>query len=901
MSPARWQQLKTIVADALEKDSPVARAALVSERCADDDRLRQAAESLLRDAETTLRDGEDALEQCAETVAGLHGRDRFPQTGQRIGAYIIVKALGHGGMGSVYLAARADGYFEKQVAIKVLEPTGKAGDLVQRFRAEREALASLDHPNIAGIFDAGTTDNGLPYYVMEYVPGQAVTTFVAERQLSIRERLELFLKICAGVEAAHRRRIVHRDLKPGNILVSEDGEPKLLDFGIAKLLATDSPLEETATGQQRLTPICASPEQAMGDTVTTASDIYALGTLLYEMSTGQTPHRFPNRHPSSEEVTQVICEQATLRPSEVVSDPEEARALRGELDAIVLLAMHKEPGKRYSSVSALAADIRRYLAAQPVQALPQTKFYRLRSLVRRNKLLAMGVILGVAAVLCIFALVVMLARRDGRLPNETGGRTTVAVAKPISSIPEKSIAVLPFADLSPGHDQEYFSDGMAEEILDALAQVQDLKVSGRTSSFYFKGRNENLHAIGEALGVANILEGSVRKQGDKVRISVELIQAADGFRLWSESYDGDLSDVFELQERIARAVVDELKVVLQGNTPARLVPKATNNIEAHQQYLRGRYFWNRRGFDNLQNAVTAFKAALAADPDYVDAWAGLAQTYALIPEYSASDPAGNGKTIDTVSEALDAADHALRLDPVSSRALSARAYVRCVYQFDWARAEADYRAALASDPRDSAARHWYGELLMYQRRWPEAAVQFDAAIALDPLASIIQVSKALSVWFQGDPVAALPYLDESLKLVPGFYYSLINKAVVLAELRRFDEAMAVARDLPEGKRETVLSFIEAMQDPSRKEAVAQELSARGPTGVTGKARMLAILGQYDLVLNELERLFAEHDPYRVYLYSIPEFDPLHQNPRFQALLKEIGLPIATESRTTPSR
>ena len=489
-------------------------------------------------------------------------------------------------------------------------------------------------------------------------------------------------------------------------------------------------------------------------------------------------------------------------------------------------------------------------------------------------------------------------RREAALVAAAAQQATLAARPTIS---KKSIAVLPFADLSPGHDQEYFSDGMAEEILDALAQVQDLKVAGRTSSFYFRGRNENLHAIGEALGVANILEGSVRKQGDKVRISVELIQAADGFRLWSESYDGDLSDVFELQERIARAVVDELKVVLQGNTPARLVPKATNNIEAHQQYLRGRYFWNRRGFDNLQNAVVSFKAALAADPDYADAWAGLAQTYALIPEYSASDPAGNEKTIDTVSEALDAADHALRLDPASSRALSARAYVRCVYQFDWAKAEADYRAALASDPRDSAARHWYGELLMYQRRWPEAAIQFDAAIALDPLASIIQVSKALSVWFQGDPAAALPYLDESLKLVPGFYYSLINKAAVLVELHRFDEAAAVARDLPEGKRETVLSFIEAMQDSSRKEAAAQELIARGPTGVTGKARMLAMLGQYDLALNELEHLFAAHDPYRVYLYAIPEFDPLHQNPRFQALLKEIGLPTEIANKTASGR
>ncbi len=295
------------------------------------------------------------------------------QTGQRIGAYIIVQALGHGGMGSVYLAARADGYFEKQVAIKVLKPTGKAGDLVQRFRAEREALASLDHPNIAGIFDAGTTDDGLPYFVMEYVPGKTVTTFVAERHLSIRQRLELFLKICAGVEAAHRRRIVHRDLKPGNILVNEDGEPKLLDFGIAKLLATDSPLEETATVNS------ASLRSALhlSRPWATRSPRRAISTRSGPCSMkclrGRRRIAFPSGDPSPEEVTQVICEQTPLRPSEVVSDPEEARALRGELDAIVLLAMHKEPGKRYSSVSALAADIRRYLAAEPVQALPHNE------------------------------------------------------------------------------------------------------------------------------------------------------------------------------------------------------------------------------------------------------------------------------------------------------------------------------------------------------------------------------------------------------------------------------------------------------------------------------------------------------------------------------------------------
>ena len=493
---------------------------------------------------------------------------------------------------------------------------------------------------------------------------------------------------------------------------------------------------------------------------------------------------------------------------------------------------------------------------------------------------------------------VLAPRRDAALVAATA--KTSAHPTQGQAISRKSIAVLPFTDLSPDHDQEYFSDGIAEEILGALTQVRDLKVAGRTSSFYFKGKNEKLSVIGQALGVANILEGSVRKQDNKVRISVQLIQTADGFQLWSENYDGEMTDVFELQERIARAITDQLKVVLEGAQKTRLAQRTTLSVEAYQQYLRGRYFWNRRGLVNLQNAVTAFKAALTADPDYADAWAGLAQTYALIPEYSASDPAGNGQAIDTVSEALDAAEHALRLEPASSRALSARAYVRCVHQFDWAGAEADYRAAIAGDPRDSTARHWYGELLAYQRRWPEAAVQYDAAIALDPLAPINQLSKGLSLWFKGDPAAALPYFDESLRLAPGFYLSMLNKLAALAVLHRFDEAMVVVRDLPGGSREVMSSFMAAMQDASRKEAAAQELIAHGPSGVTGKARMLAMLGENELALAELERLFAQHDPYRVYLYAIPEFDPLHQDPRFQALLNQIGLPPKKDSKEAQS-
>ncbi len=294
-------------------------------------------------------------------------------------------------------------------------------------------------------------------------------------------------------------------------------------------------------------------------------------------------------------------------------------------------------------------------------------------------------------IIATLALAVVFLLTDKLVLRKVSDTAAPAVANAAPAASAKSIAVLPFTDLSAAHDQEYFSDGMAEEILDALAQLSDLKVAGRTSSFYFKGKNEDLRTIGKALGVANILEGSVRKQGDKVRITAQLIQTETGFHLWSESYDGSLTDVFELQERIARAIAEHLKVVLIGDQKTRLAQSTTQSTEAHQQYLRGQYFWHQRGYENLQNAAIAYKAALQADPDYADAWAGLAQTFAILPEYVEAGPAGTGSGTDTTQAALDAADHALRLDPVSASARAARAYVRGVRQFDWLGAEADFR------------------------------------------------------------------------------------------------------------------------------------------------------------------------------------------------------------------
>jgi TolB-like protein len=463
-----------------------------------------------------------------------------------------------------------------------------------------------------------------------------------------------------------------------------------------------------------------------------------------------------------------------------------------------------------------------------------------------------------------------------------------------AAVSGKSIAVLPFTDLSPAHDQEYFSDGMAEEILDALAQMSDLRVAGRTSSFYFKGKNEDLRAIGKALGVANILEGSVRKQGDKVRITAQLIQTEGGFHLWSESYDGSMTNVFELQERIARAIADQLKVVLVGDQKIRLAQTTTQSAEAHQQYLRGQYFWHQRGYQNLQNAVTAYKAAITADPAYADAWAALAQTYAILPEYYDSDPANTGPAPDTVALALDAADHALRLEPASSPALLARAYIRGARQYDWAGSEADFRTVIASNPHDATAHHWYGEILSYQRRWPEAEAQLDAALAIDPLSPVMQHLKGFSFVLQNDPAAALPYFDEALRIAPGFYFATVWKALALVKLQRFDEASAAARNLPDGRRELLSSFIAAMQDASKKDAAASQIVAQGTVADMTTPFMLAMLGRDDLALDALERGFQQRVPFRAYAYPNPAFDPLHKDPRFQALMRQVNLPDAAK-------
>ncbi len=398
LTAERWQLAKEIVADALDEKSLEERTALMARRCAGDPLLRREVESLL--AQTTA-----VFEECADDAPTRRDLPAL-ETGRRIGAYAIVSEIGRGGMGAVYLAQRADGAFDKKVAIKVLKRGLDTDEILRRFFAERQILARLDHPSIVRLIDAGTADDGLPYLAMDYVEGMPITQFAREGQLPVRERLQLFRTVCSAVTYAHQNLIVHRDLKPSNILITKEGDVRLLDFGIAKLLEPDSQAPVvTITTLRVMTPEYASPEQVKGEVVTTVSDVYSLGVVLYELLTGERPYQLSRG--STDELNKAICEQEPERPSTTVSKGDgsskdqapNSKLIRGDLDNIVLKALRKEPPRRYASVDQFSDDIRRHLEGLPVRARRDTFSYRAGKFLQRHKLPVAAAVLLVLALL----------------------------------------------------------------------------------------------------------------------------------------------------------------------------------------------------------------------------------------------------------------------------------------------------------------------------------------------------------------------------------------------------------------------------------------------------------------------------------------------------------------------
>src|SRR5215470_10615761 len=613
MNANRWQKLKSILAEALEHESPSTRSAVISHSCANDVDLLREIESLL----AAEPDTPDPLEECADDLAVAVPSQDLSEIGRRAGAYVIVREIRKGGMGTVYLAARADGCFEKEVAIKVLNRGAANEDVLRRFSAEREVLARLDHANIARLIDAGTLDDGRPYFIMEYIDGVPITRYVEERTNGITERLNLFLKVSAAVETAHHKSVIHRDLKPNNILVNHEGEPKLLDFGIAKVIGSKmNPLEVTSFKQQRLTPSSASPEQVKGEPVTVFSDVYALGVVLYEMLTGVRPHRFETSHPTDEELVEVICKQLPSLPSLAVKHRERRHRLRGDLDAILLRALQKEPSLRYSSVAAFAEDVRRHLAGKPVQARGSKGGYRVRTALLRDRRVQIA---STVVMLCLIGLGL------GSVVRSHLNENSVVRAGSGAQLTDKtSIAVLPFDSLATDKENSYFADAVQESILTNLASVSALKVIGRGSVAGYRGKQENEREIGQKLGVSYLLEGSVQKTSDRVRVDAQLIDTRTAAAVWARQYDRKLDDLFDVESDLAQAIVSQLKGKLSADEKAAIGNGPTRDMLAYDLYLRAResLFQN-----NCANSIHLLEQVISRDPQFALAYCLLAEVH----------------------------------------------------------------------------------------------------------------------------------------------------------------------------------------------------------------------------------------------------------------------------------
>jgi serine/threonine protein kinase/Flp pilus assembly protein TadD len=819
-----------------------------------------------------------------ERMRALFGSDNAGQEksasglgpGGRVGPYELVRLLGAGGMAEVWLAKRADGAFKREVALKLPTVSRLRKDLEERFLRERDILASLEHPNIARLYDGGLDAQGLPYLAMEYVPGEALTTWCDTRRLGVLQRLKLLHQVLGAVQCAHDRRVIHRDLKPSNILVSETGEVRLLDFGVAKLLEETEGAQLTRLYGRALTPDYASPEQLRGDAPDARSDVYSVGVLLYELLTGNRPYAL-NAGASIGSLEQALTTMQIRKPStrfderaganRGTTQEKLAQELRGDLDVITLKALAKEPAERYESAAAMAEDIERYLQHRPIRARRAPFSYRAGKFLRRNRPM-----IGVSALAAVLVLAIGGYELDHRLG--------------IRSPSPQSIAVLPLANESGDAGQQYFSDGISEELTTALSQFPGLTVIGRTSAFQFRDSKEDARSIGAKLGVAHLLEGSVRRLGNMVRVSAELIDTADGSTKWSERYDRPYQDLFALQDEIAHAAAGALKAkLLPGeHSAAQSDRPPSGSLEAYNAFLQGRFYFSRITEADFRKSIEYYTQAAELDPRYALAWSWVSRAWtALSSDYLEG------------AAAQEAYAKALALAPDLAAAHLARGDLLEYADFNWRGSEAEYRRALALTPNDAQAKFALGNLLASFGE-VEAAIELTRqTIATEPLRA--NVYNWLAIYLSG-----LNRLDEAeravrsaIELQPAA--QSFHQTLTIIEIQRghAQAALAAAQQEPAGPwQDQALALARQIgSDRGAAEAALKTLVEKD-AGVEPYqiAQVYALRSDAQATFEWLDRAWASRDPGMTYVLFDPFILRYKHDPRFAAFCRKVGLPIA---------
>jgi eukaryotic-like serine/threonine-protein kinase len=857
----QWRRIKAVASGALEQPDDT-RGAYLAATCGDDRDLRDQVESLLASAAeaSPLFETPSVLLAGARAVVETLARFETSRVGEQIGAYRVVRELGAGGMGAAYLAVRADQTYEKTVAIKVLKRGMDTEAVLRRFRHERQILAGLDHPNIARLLDAGTTADGLPYFVMEYAEGVPIDRYCDERQLSTRERVAVFCKVCDAVRHAHAHRVIHRDLKPGNILVTADGEPKLLDFGISKVLAADPAESTDSTAFSRaMTPQYASPEQMRGAPVTVASDVYSLGLLLYELLTGRRPYTLDAS--TLQEIDRIVCTQEPPRPS------THRRELAGDLDNITLMALRKEAARRYATVDDLSDDLRRHLDGRPVRARSDEVGYRAGRFLKRHR----GRAIEAALVLLLVAL--------------GAGWWWSSRAPTAAAAAVQSLAVMPF-DVKGSAEAEYLSDGLAEGLIDGLSRLPRLKVLSRATAFGFKGRTIDPQRVSRDFNVQRVVLGRLVEAGSQIDLQIDIVDG-NGGRVWNSHYTDALAGLSGLQDRIVRDVAAQLHVDLAD---VSLVRRHSSDSEAYQLYLRGRYLWNKRTEDGFTRGLDYFKQALVKDPRYGLAYTGIADCYNLLGIWGAMAPH------EAMPKVKQAALAAIAIDNTLAEAHTSLAFVHWVYDWDWAAAGREFEEALRLDPWYATAHDWYAYYLASIGRFDEALAQVKQAQAIEPVSLSIATDVGEIYYWARQYDRAVEQLRSVLQIEPDF--PMARNILGLTYLKTGDftdaiEELEAARRLSPGPRtmSTLAYGYGAAGSGAKAKKILDELrdlSKQRYTSAFAMAVAYAGSGDTEQALSELEVAFVERSDTMAVLRVYPVLDSLRNEPRFKDLLARVG-------------